>query len=173
MDETALAERLAAVERALIGDERSVDGIADAAERDARLEELTEAVERLDDRVAELEAATMALRGYVGNVRAVNRDVERRADAALAGVEALEAARRGPTRGDEVDEFDEVVAGIRGSSGASAEGSAGSDASLDVDRSHATEGGDASTDADSVEAATDADGDGRPTNLADRLRAVL
>jgi hypothetical protein len=38
----------------------------------------------LEDRVAELEAAVQALRGYAGSVRAVNDRVEERADAAVA-----------------------------------------------------------------------------------------
>jgi hypothetical protein len=42
--------------------------------------------------VSELEAATQALRGYVGNVRAVNRDIEQRADTALAKAESVESA---------------------------------------------------------------------------------
>jgi len=41
----------------------------------------------LADRVAELEAAVQALRGYAGSVRAVNDRVEERADAAVATVE--------------------------------------------------------------------------------------
>ena len=36
-------------------------------------------------------SATQALRGYVGSIRAVNEDVEQRADAALATVERLES----------------------------------------------------------------------------------
>lgn len=41
----------------------------------------------LEDRVAELEAAVQALRGYAGSVRAVNDRVEERADAAVATAE--------------------------------------------------------------------------------------
>jgi hypothetical protein len=44
----------------------------------------------VEKRVAELEAATQALRGYVGNVRSVNERVEERADAALARAEELD-----------------------------------------------------------------------------------
>lgn len=44
----------------------------------------------LEDRVAELEAAVEALRGYAGSVRAVNDRVEERADAAVATVESLQ-----------------------------------------------------------------------------------
>ncbi|WP_129114870.1 DUF7310 family coiled-coil domain-containing protein [Halegenticoccus tardaugens] len=123
MDDTALAERLAAVERALTEGSTDLSDVSDAAARDDRVADLEATVERLDDRVADLEAtverlddrvadleaATMAVRGYVGGIRAVNRDVERRADAALAKVEALEAARDGDRRGDA---FDAVAAEI-------------------------------------------------------------
>lgn len=47
-------------------------------------------VSALTDRVAELEAAVQAIRGYTGSVRAVNDRVEERADAALATVESLQ-----------------------------------------------------------------------------------
>ncbi len=92
--DAALESRLAAVERALTEGETDVDGLPDAAALAARADELESTVERLDDRVAELEAATRALRGYVGGVRAVDESVERRADAALAAVESLESELR-------------------------------------------------------------------------------
>ena len=74
-DRTALERRLEAVERALSD------------------EEPLERIDRLDDleeRVVELEAAVQALRGYVGSVRAVNEDVERRADRAFRKAAAVE-----------------------------------------------------------------------------------
>lgn len=49
-----------------------------------------ERLDALERRVRELEAATRALRGYVGDRRAVAASVERRADAALAAVDRLE-----------------------------------------------------------------------------------
>ena len=45
---------------------------------------------KLESRVAELEAAIEALRGYAGSVRSINRTVERRADRALATAERLQ-----------------------------------------------------------------------------------
>lgn len=84
-----LSERLDAVERSLTDSETTVASLSDAADVEDRLDALEARAADLDDRVTELEAATQALRGYVGGVRAVNRDVERRADAALAGVESL------------------------------------------------------------------------------------
>ena len=81
LDRESVERRLDAVERALT-DERSVE----------RVDELDE----IETRVAELEAAVQALRGYVGSVRAVNEDVERRADRALRRAEALER-HVGPT----------------------------------------------------------------------------
>jgi uncharacterized coiled-coil protein SlyX len=74
-DRDSLHRRLEAVERALSEEE--------PLERADRLDEL-------EARVAELEAAVQALRGYVGSVRAVNEDVEGRADRALRKAAALE-----------------------------------------------------------------------------------
>ena len=74
-DRTGLERRLEAVERALSDDEP------------------LEQIDRLDDleeRVVELEAAVQALRGYVGSIRAVNQDVERRADRAFRKATAVE-----------------------------------------------------------------------------------
>lgn len=83
-DADRLDERLRAVERAMTGSDATVadlgDDAAAAAERDA----LASRVADLESRVDELEAATQAIRGYVGSIRAVNREVERRADLALA-----------------------------------------------------------------------------------------
>lgn len=89
-DIDAVDERLRAVERTLTGDDRSVPDLQGRAELTSSVADLTERMERIEDRLDELDAATQALRGYVGNVRAVNADVERRADAALAAVESLE-----------------------------------------------------------------------------------
>lgn len=94
---------MAAVERAVarLNDGPSAHDGAQRAderrgERDAptgttqRLESVETTVTELRETVAELEAATQALRGYVGSVRAVNRTVERRAEAALAAVARLD-----------------------------------------------------------------------------------
>ena len=74
-DRETLERRLEAVERALSEEE--------PLERADRLDEL-------ESRVAELEAAVQALRGYVGSVRAVNEEIELRADRALRKAEAVE-----------------------------------------------------------------------------------
>ncbi len=74
-DRDSITRRLDAVERALTENE--------PIERTDRLEEL-------ETRVVELEAAVQALRGYVGSVRAVNEDIERRADRAFRKAEAVE-----------------------------------------------------------------------------------
>lgn len=86
-----LEARVEALERALTDGEGDFTDIGTAAERADRLADLEKRLDSLADRVCELEAATQAVRGYVGNVRAVNDDVESRADAALAKAEALEA----------------------------------------------------------------------------------
>lgn len=79
-DRAAVERRLDAVERALTEDA-------------ARTDELPERIDRIDEletRIAELEAAVQALRGYVGSVRAINEDVEQRADRALRKANAVE-----------------------------------------------------------------------------------
>lgn len=63
----------------------------------SRVDAVARDVSALGDRVAELEAAVEALRGYAGSVRAVNDRVEERADAAVATTESLE---------DRVDELE-------------------------------------------------------------------
>ncbi|WP_135827952.1 DUF7310 family coiled-coil domain-containing protein [Halorussus halobius] len=90
-DDDALADRLDAVERALTDEDLSVPDLGDAAELTREVESLSARLDDIEDRLDDLDAATQALRGYVGNVRAVNDEVERRADAALAKAESLEA----------------------------------------------------------------------------------
>ena len=92
-DEEALARRLRAVERSLTDGDHAVEALCDADALTERVDSLERAVSDVEDRIAETEAATQALRGYVGNVRSVNEDVERRANAALAAVERLEEER--------------------------------------------------------------------------------
>lgn len=106
MTDDRLEARLEAVERALTDGETAVADLADAAALRAELSGANERLDDIEERVTELEAATQALRGYVGNVRQVNEEVERRADAALAKVESLEdrvAAVEGRKRPREAD----------------------------------------------------------------------
>lgn len=83
-DADRIHERLRAVERALTGDDRSVAELHDDAAAATKRETLDDRLSDLETRIEELEAATQAVRGYVGSIRAVNREVERRADLALA-----------------------------------------------------------------------------------------
>ena len=85
-----LEERVAALERT-ITDGHADDGLPEVARMDASLDELEATVDDVEDRVAELDAAVQALRGFAGGVRAVDEAVERRADAAVARVDRLEA----------------------------------------------------------------------------------
>lgn len=86
----ALRERVEALERAVTDGEHDLSAFADDAAAVERLDTLEADVADLARRVEELEAATQALRGYVGNIRSVNTEVEQRADAALAKAETLE-----------------------------------------------------------------------------------
>ena len=94
-DRETLDERLTAVERALTDTDRDVSGLADAADLETRIDDLETRLADVESQLADLEASTQAVRGYVGNVRSVNRDVERRADLALAKVEQLEQSLDG------------------------------------------------------------------------------
>jgi hypothetical protein len=102
MDDT-IEERLTAVERAVTDGDHDLADLATAAETGERLADLDAEMQTLDERVAELEAATQALRGYVGNVRAVNEEIEQRADLALqkaeAAIDAAEDVSEGPAPG--------------------------------------------------------------------------
>ena len=68
---------------------------------EARVEELEAGATRRDDRLDELGAGLQAVRGFLGGVDAVNEAVERRADAAVAAVERLEARLRADVTGDD------------------------------------------------------------------------
>ena len=94
-----LADRPDAVERALTEDETDLAAVRERATLSAEVDRLETRVEELEAQVEELNAAIEAVRGYTGNVRAVNRAVERRASAALAKAEALEAAVDGAPGG--------------------------------------------------------------------------
>lgn len=89
-DIETLAERLRTVERAVTDGTTEFPEVTELAELEKRMDTVEQRVEDIDERTAELEAATQALRGYVGNIRAVNEDVEQRADAALAATDRLE-----------------------------------------------------------------------------------
>jgi hypothetical protein len=91
VDRERLADRLAAVERRLTDAEPDGDGLGDIAAVEGRLSELETRADDLDERLGEVESGLQALRGYVGGVEAVDESVERRADAALAKAEELEA----------------------------------------------------------------------------------
>lgn len=86
----ALRERVEALERAVTDGEHDLSAVADEADALDRLDKLESQITALEEQVEDLQAATQALRGYVGNVRSVNTDVEQRADAALAKAESLE-----------------------------------------------------------------------------------
>jgi len=91
MDDT-IEQRLAAVERALTDDDHDLSALVAEGETADRLRTVEDDVAELQDRVADLEAATQALRGYVGSVKSVNDEVRERADLALETAERAEEA---------------------------------------------------------------------------------
>lgn len=98
-----VAERLDAVERALTGSDADLPSLAADAELVDRVGAAEERLDAVEERIEELDAAIQAVRGYVGNVESVNEDVERRANAAVAGVEALEERVADLESGDRTD----------------------------------------------------------------------
>ncbi|MGA9401309.1 DUF7310 family coiled-coil domain-containing protein [Haladaptatus sp.] len=84
-DLETLSERVSTLERTVTDGE--MPELQDDVELRRMTTELTARLDELEAKQDELEAAILALRGYVGDVRAVNADVERRADAALATAE--------------------------------------------------------------------------------------
>jgi len=96
MSEDGLEARVAALERALTdGREGSVDDLPSGGDVERSVDDLQQRVEELQRRIEELDAALQAVRGCVGEVCHVNREVERRADAALAAVERIEEQEPG------------------------------------------------------------------------------
>lgn len=97
MDRTRnLEERLQAVERAVTEEDLAVASVEDAAELTARIETLESRLDTMEATLDETSAAISALRGYVGEIRHVNREVERTASAAIAAVERLDDASGTP-----------------------------------------------------------------------------
>jgi len=96
---TELEARIETLERAITDGEHDLSELASEAEALDRLETLETKCKEFEHQLAELDAATQALRGYVGSIRAVNSEVEQRADAALAAVESLENRLDEPKNG--------------------------------------------------------------------------
>jgi hypothetical protein len=104
-DTETIDRRLRAVERAITDADTPPVDLADAAEATDRIERLEDRIDDVDRRLADLEAAVRALRGYVGNVRSVNEDVEQTATAALSTVRSVQR------RLDEQDEIGDAGVG--------------------------------------------------------------
>lgn len=88
--EDDLTDRVETLERAITGEEYDLSALSTDADALDRVSQLEERVEEIETQIEELEAVTQALRGYVGNIRAVNEDVENRAETALSKVETLD-----------------------------------------------------------------------------------
>ncbi|SEH37662.1 hypothetical protein SAMN05192561_101237 [Halopenitus malekzadehii] len=98
-----LAERVDAIERAITGDDADVDrgdraALESRGALESRVVALEGTIDTIEQRLEELDAATQAVRGYVGGVRAVDREIESRADLALAKATRLEEGQTGPKR---------------------------------------------------------------------------
>lgn len=110
MDTThALEARLEAVERVLTDEDRPVAAVDDAAHLTARVERVETRLDALEARLDETDAALAAVRGYVGEIRHVNREVERTASAAVAAVDRLDAGTGTPPPIARVDGSESAV----------------------------------------------------------------
>jgi chromosome segregation ATPase len=98
-DLQTLDRRLRAVERALTDGDRddrserteTARSAIDGPGYEERITELEARIEEIESSLRELESAMQAVRGYVGNVRSVNRNVEQRAALALSTAERIES----------------------------------------------------------------------------------
>jgi hypothetical protein len=79
MDDESLEKRLSAVERALTNDETPT-----------QRRDVERRVEDAEERIRELEAATQALRGYVGDVRDRGTQIGGHSDSGLERVQRME-----------------------------------------------------------------------------------
>lgn len=192
-----LHERLRAVERAITDGDRSLPEACDAVAPE-RMDEFDDRLADIEERVAELEAATQALRGYVGSIRAVNREVERRADLALATATEARDGEETPSNADLADRGDRpceepaVAAAVPDGRGVHAtvddvrkaidtatewsDSTEGTDGSVAAGDDHSVDDGDAAdvnsrvTDGPTGDGAPDSDGD---SDVISRLREVL
>lgn len=102
-----LAARVRAVERALVDGEPPGEGLASTADLAERVEAIEDRLSDLDDRLADLEAGLQAVRGYIGEVKAVNDAVEDRASTAIDRTETmgnrLDALEQSPRQRDTSD----------------------------------------------------------------------
>lgn len=83
MEDETLEARLSAVERA-VTDEKATPHRPDVTDR----------LDEIETRIRDLEAATQALRGYVGDVKSRDDRGERRADAPLADLNQVRPRER-------------------------------------------------------------------------------
>jgi len=151
----SVAERLDAVERRLAAAAEPDDSDRETPPSE-RLADLEAAVADLRERVDELEAGLAAVRGYVGGARAVDREVERRADLALARTERLERHVDVPDANSPNPAPDAVAAAVP---------------DTDIDASGTGESAaDVESDGDGV---SGGDGEATEDAVLDRLRDVL
>src|SRR6056297_1500984 len=85
-DTDAVEERLRAVERAVADGDTEIDG----APLGDPTGELASRIDELESTTTELESGLQAVRGYVGQVKSVDDEIEQRADAAAAAVDDVE-----------------------------------------------------------------------------------
>lgn len=89
-DVDRIDQRLAAVERVVVDGEQELPELAELATIAEDVERLESRLAEHETRIADLEARTQTLSGFVGKVESVNESVEREAATAVASVDRLE-----------------------------------------------------------------------------------
>lgn len=159
----ALDARLTALERAVTDGETDLHTLADTATLDTRLDDLEARTTEIETRLDELDAAIQSLRGYVGAVRAVNREVERRADAALSAVDRLADADDTEQFGESDETADFELPDSPGDLSTETTDTDDTDDATDGDDASEVDGGDDSAETDT----------GPRDDFADRVRDLL
>lgn len=115
-----LEERLTAVERTVIDGEHDFDNLDDVATLADSLEGIGNRLDELSRRVAELEAESESIQGYIANVDSINEDVAKQAASAVAATESLaervEALEHTVQPEESVDKYRPVTGGDPGGS---------------------------------------------------------
>lgn len=101
-------QRLSAVESTVVDGNVNLDDLSDVSELMEELERVNARLDELESRLSELEGVTQSLEGYVGNIRTVNEETEKQADAAMAAVDRLEKQIENFERQISVEAFEQM-----------------------------------------------------------------
>lgn len=114
-----LEDRLTAVERTVIDGDHEFDDLDDLATLADAIDRIDQNLADLESRVADLEARSESIQGYITNVDSINEDVAKQAASAVAATESLqervEKLEQKATQEENVDKY-RPMAGSNGGS---------------------------------------------------------